>query len=82
MASVKKDRGGPGRGEGRGDLTPDMPRLAEPGDDQLAPRVQNERDRPLEARVEPIGERVERTGFIVKDRAAEGQRVCSHRLRG
>ena len=36
LGQMEKSRGGASRGECGGDLAPDMPRLAEPRDDQLA----------------------------------------------
>src|SRR6185437_629545 len=60
-----------GRGESRGDLTPDMPRLAEPADDHLPLAVKDQVDCVLERLAQTIGERIECAGFVVQDSASE-----------
>ncbi len=68
---MKEDRGRARRGEGRGDLAPDMAGLAKAADDQLALAFADQLDRLLERFAEPVGERVERPCLVVQDRAAE-----------
>jgi len=71
FGEMKEGRRGAGRGEGRRDLAPDVPRLAEPADDQLALAGDDQPDRLLERSAEAVGERVECARFVVEDFAPE-----------
>src|SRR6187401_3235933 len=68
---MQKRRRRTGRREGRRDLAPDMARLAEPRDDQLALAVQEKLHRLLELRVEAVGQRIERPRLVMHHLAAK-----------
>ena len=82
FGQVEEDRGRAGRGEGRGDLAPDMARLAQPADDQLAAAVEDQRDRALELCAQAVGQRIERARLVVQHLATEIQHVSTHRRVG
>src|SRR5262249_59886160 len=75
---MQEGRRGPSRGESCGNLAPDMPRLAEPADDQLAGTIENECNRLFERTVEAVGQRVERARLVVQYASAEFEHVICH----
>ena len=60
-----------GRCERRGNLAPDVARLAKAADDQLSRAVPNEIDGMLEFLTQTIGQRVKRPCLVVEDVATE-----------
>ena len=77
LGQVKEGRGRAGRGEGRGDLAPDMTRFAKSADDQLAVAAEDQPHGLFERPVEAVGERVERARLVVQDLAPELQDAVS-----
>ena len=61
-------------------LRADMAGLAEAADDQLAPALEDQRDRFLERLAEAVGERVERARLVVEDRAPELEHADRRRM--
>ncbi len=81
--TVEHDAGRAGAGEGGGDFLPDVARLADADDHDLAPapqRVHDQFHRPVESLVELGAHRLERGQFDVEDVAGAGQ--VTHRRRG
>jgi hypothetical protein len=75
FSEVKEGRRCPRRGEGRSDLAPDVPRLAEAADDQLAAAIADQPYRALERFAEAVGQSIERACLVVEDLASERDRV-------
>jgi hypothetical protein len=75
LGQVQECRRCAGRGERGRNLAPDMARLAEPADDQLPGAFENQRYGLLERGAEAVGERIERTRFVVQDRPPELEHI-------
>src|SRR5258705_14020862 len=69
LGQMEEGRGGPGRSESRGDLAPDVARLAEPADKDLTFARKDQPDRILKRRAESVGKGVQGTRLVINQAA-------------